>query len=138
MRLFEVNSVGPLMSARALLPGQKRKKRFVFAALSAMVGSIGDNRLGGWYGYRASKAALNQFMKTLSNECRVSHPGATIVTLHPGTTDTGLSQPFQRNVSPDRLYTAEQTAARLLGVIARLDSTDSGRFFNWNGAEIPW
>lgn len=138
LRLFEVNSVGPLMTARTLLPVQPRKKRFVFAALSAMVGSIGDNRLGGWYGYRASKAALNQFIRTLANECRLSHPQAAVVALHPGTTDTALSRPFQRNVEPGRLYTAEQTATRLLGVIGALQPADSGRFFNWNGAEIPW
>mgnify|MGYP001815744253 FL=1 len=138
MRLFEVNSIGPLMVARALMPAQPRKKRFVFAALSAMVGSIGDNRLGGWYGYRASKAALNQFLRTLANECRLSHPEAAVVALHPGTTDTSLSRPFSRNVAPDRLYTAEQTADRLLQVIGQLEPAESGRFFNWNGAEIPW
>jgi NAD(P)-dependent dehydrogenase (short-subunit alcohol dehydrogenase family) len=136
--LFEVNSVAPLMTARALLPAQPRKKRFVFAALSAMVGSIGDNRLGGWYGYRASKAALNQFMRTLSNECRVSHPQAAVVALHPGTTDTALTRPFQRNIDPQRLYTPEQTAERLLSVIDGLKPADSGRFFNWDGSEIPW
>lgn len=138
MRLFEVNSIGPLMTARSLLPAQPRKKPFIFAAISAMVGSIGDNRLGGWYGYRASKAALNQFMRTLANECRLSHPQATVVALHPGTTDTALSRPFQRNIEPDRLYTVEQTAARLLGVLGALETADSGRFFNWDGAEIPW
>jgi NAD(P)-dependent dehydrogenase (short-subunit alcohol dehydrogenase family) len=138
MRLFEVNSVAPLMTARALLPAQPRKKRFVFAALSAMVGSIGDNRLGGWYGYRASKAALNQFMRTLSNECRVSHPQAAVVALHPGTTDTALTRPFQRNIDPQRLYTPEQTAERLLSVIDGLKPADSGRFYNWDGSEIPW
>ena len=138
MRLFEVNSIGPLMTARSLLPAQPRKKPFIFAAISAMVGSIGDNRLGGWYGYRASKAALNQFMRTLANECRLSHPQATVVALHPGTTDTALSRPFQRNIEPDRLYTAEQTAGRLLGVLGALENADSGRFFNWNGTEIPW
>jgi NAD(P)-dependent dehydrogenase (short-subunit alcohol dehydrogenase family) len=137
-RLFEVNSIGPLMTARTLLPAQARKKRFIFAAVSAMVGSIGDNRLGGWYGYRASKAALNQFMRTLANECRLSHPQATVVALHPGTTNTDLSRPFQRNIEPDRLYTAEQTASRMLGVLGALEPADSGRFFNWNGAEIPW
>jgi len=138
LRLFEVNSIAPLMTAKALLPAQPRKKRFVFAALSAMVGSIGDNRLGGWYGYRASKAALNQFIRTLSNECRVSHPQAAVVALHPGTTDTALTQPFQRNIDPQRLYTPEQTAQRLLQVIGGLTPGDSGHFFNWDGSEIPW
>ena len=138
LRLFQINSIGPLMTAKALMPSQPRKKPFVFAALSAMVGSIGDNRLGGWYGYRASKAALNQFLRTLSNECRFSHPNAAVVALHPGTTDTELSRPFQQRVESDKLYDVEQTAARLLRVLGGLDSSDSGQFYNWNGANIPW
>lgn len=137
-RMFEVNSIGPLMVAGALLPTQPRSKTFTFAALSAMVGSIGDNRLGGWYGYRASKAALNQFLRTLANECRVSHPRATILALHPGTTDTELSRPFQKNIPPDRLYSPAMTADRLLEVIERRTVEDSGQFFNWDGNPIPW
>jgi len=138
LRQFEVNSIGPLMTARAVLQAQPRRRRLVFAAVSAMVGSIGDNRLGGWYGYRASKAALNQFMRTLANECRLSHPRAAIVTIHPGTTDTELSRPFQRNLAPGKLYTAERTAERILAVLEHLGPADSGRFFNWDGSEIPW
>jgi NAD(P)-dependent dehydrogenase (short-subunit alcohol dehydrogenase family) len=138
LRMFEVNSIGPLMVARALIPLQPRNKPFTFAALSAMVGSIDDNRLGGWYGYRASKAALNQFIRTLAIECRVSHPHAKIVVLHPGTTDTDLSRPFQRNIPPGRLYSPELTACRLLQVIGRSAAEDSGRFLNWDGSPIPW
>jgi NAD(P)-dependent dehydrogenase (short-subunit alcohol dehydrogenase family) len=137
-RLFEVNSIAPLMVASALLPAQGRRRRFTFAVLSAMVGSIGDNRLGGWYGYRASKAALNQFLRTLAIECRVKYPRATILALHPGTTDTGLSRPFQRNVKPGKLYDPATTAARILGVIAAAEGVSSGRFLNWDGKEIPW
>ncbi len=138
VRLFEVNSIGPLMVARALLAAQPRQQAFKFVALSAMVGSIGDNRLGGWYGYRASKAALNQFIKTLANECRTRFPRAAIMAIHPGTTDTSLSSPFQRNVPSERLYTPAQTAMRILRVIENADSNSSGRFFNWDGSEIPW
>ena len=137
-RLFEVNSIGPLMVASALLPAQGRQRRFTFAALSAMVGSISDNRLGGWYGYRASKAALNQFMRTLAIECRVKYPRATILAIHPGTTDTALSRPFQRNVKPGKLYDPATTAARILGVIAAAEGAPGGRFLNWDGKEIPW
>jgi NAD(P)-dependent dehydrogenase (short-subunit alcohol dehydrogenase family) len=137
-RLFEVNSIGPLMVARSLLPAQDRRRPFSFAVLSAMVGSIGDNRLGGWYGYRASKAALNQMIRTLAIECRVKYPGARILAIHPGTTDTALSRPFQRNVKPDRLYTPEQTAARILRVIREAGPAQSGCFLNWDGEEIPW
>lgn len=137
-RLFEVNSIGPLMVANVLLQAQGRHRRFTFAALSAMVGSIGDNRLGGWYGYRASKAALNQFIRTLSIECSRSYPRATIVAIHPGTTDTGLSQPFQRNVQPGKLYDPATTASRILQVTAAAEGTRSGHFLNWDGSEIPW
>ena len=138
MRLFELNSIGPLMVARALLPTQKRQHRFTFAALSAMVGSITDNRLGGWYGYRASKTALNQFIKTMAIECQVKYPRAAIVAIHPGTTDTGLSRPFQQNVSSGKLYTPEQTAARLLDVLEGVNEDQTGQFMNWNGSTIPW
>jgi len=138
MRLFEVNSIGPLMVAGALLPTQSRNQRITFAALSAMVGSIGDNRLGGWYGYRASKTALNQFIKTMANECRLKHPRAAIVAIHPGTTDTDLSRPFQKNVRAGKLYTPELTAKRLLDVLEGIDENQSGRFLNWDGSTIPW
>jgi NAD(P)-dependent dehydrogenase (short-subunit alcohol dehydrogenase family) len=137
-RLFEVNSIGPLMVAAALLPHQGRGRRFTFAALSAMVGSISDNRLGGWYGYRASKAALNQFLKTLAVECRHRHPHATILAIHPGTTDTELSRPFQRNVRPGKLYSAAATAQRILAVVGSADPGMSGQFLNWDGSEISW
>lgn len=138
LRLFEVNSIGPLMVARSLLPAQGRQRHFVFAVLSAMVGSISDNRLGGWYGYRASKAALNQIIRTLAVECRVKYPNARILAIHPGTTDTGLSRPFQRNVKPGKLYTPAQTAHRILEVMHNTGPRQTGRFLNWDGKEIPW
>jgi NAD(P)-dependent dehydrogenase (short-subunit alcohol dehydrogenase family) len=137
LRMFEVNSIGPLMVARELLKTTGRRP-FTFAALSAMVGSITDNRLGGWYSYRASKAALNQFIKTLAIECRFRHPGTIVLAIHPGTTDTDLSRPFQRNVKPGKLYAPEQTAARILEVIQNRGLADSGRFLSWDGSEIPW
>jgi len=138
LRSFETNSIGPLLIAGALLASQSRNRHFKYAALSAMVGSITDNRLGGWYGYRASKAALNQFLKTLSIECRIKYPNASIVAVHPGTTDTDLSRPFQGGVKPGKLYTPEQTAARILNVIESVDRNQSGQFLNWDGNEIPW
>lgn len=137
LRLFEVNSIGPLMVARELLRAAGRRP-LKFAALSAMVGSITDNRLGGWYGYRASKAALNQLLKTLALECRIRHPQATILAIHPGTTDTDLSRPFQRNVAPGKLYSPAQSAARILAVVHSCSVADNGRFLNWDGSEIPW
>jgi NAD(P)-dependent dehydrogenase (short-subunit alcohol dehydrogenase family) len=137
-RLFAVNSVGPLMTAGALLSAQSRKRRFIFVALSAMVGSISDNRLGGWYGYRASKTALNQFIRTLANECHIKHPNASIVAIHPGTTDTDLSKPFQKTVKPGKLYSPDQTASRILRVLDDIDRGQSGQFINWDGNQIPW
>jgi NAD(P)-dependent dehydrogenase (short-subunit alcohol dehydrogenase family) len=137
-RLFAVNSIGPLLVAKAVIPLMPKRRPAHFAALSAMVGSIGDNRLGGWYGYRASKAALNQLMRTLAVECRRTHPGLCISAIHPGTTDTGLSRPFQANVRPGKLYTATETASRILRVIHSGNPENSGRFVNWDGNAIPW
>lgn len=138
LHYFRINSIGPLMVARAVLENQSRKSEFTFAAVSAMVGSIGDNRKGGWYGYRASKAALNQFIRNLANECRLRFPGAAMVAIHPGTTDTDLSLPFQKNIPPGKLYSPQITAKRLLDVLDSVNAEKSGRFLNWNGAEIPW
>lgn len=138
MRLFQINSIGPLMVAGKFLPTQSRNQRFTFAALSAMVGSIGDNRLGGWYGYRASKSALNQFIRTMANECRVKYPRAAVVAIHPGTTDTGLSRPYQKNVQEGKLSTPEKTAKRLLDVLESIDHNQSGQFLNWDGSKIQW
>lgn len=138
LKMFSVNSIGPLLLAKAVIPLMPKRRSAHFAVLSAMVGSIGDNRLGGWYGYRASKAALNQFMRTLAVECRRSHPGLCITAIHPGTTDTELSRPFQSNVVPGKLYDPATTANRILGVISRARAGQSGRFLNWDGNEIPW
>jgi NAD(P)-dependent dehydrogenase (short-subunit alcohol dehydrogenase family) len=138
MRLFLINSVGPLMLAKAVIPLMARRRPGHFAVLSAMVGSIADNRLGGWYGYRASKAALNQFMRTLAIECRRSHPQLCITAIHPGTTDTSLSRPFQANVRPGKLYTASQSAARILKEVSAAQAEHSGHFINWDGKPLPW
>lgn len=136
LHLFAVNAVGPGLIAKHFVPLLPRNGRSVFAALSARVGSISDNRLGGWYGYRASKSALNMIIKTLSIELSRTHPDAICVSLHPGTVDTPLSKPFQKSVSPDRLFTPEQSASHLLDVIDQLTCSESGRCFAWDGAEI--
>lgn len=133
---FAVNAVGPALLAKHFLPLLPAKGRGVFAALSARVGSIADNRLGGWYGYRASKAALNMLVKTLAIELARTRPEAICVGLHPGTVDTGLSKPFQRGVPPDRLFTAAYSAASLVGVIEGLTPAQSGGCFAWDGAPI--
>jgi NAD(P)-dependent dehydrogenase (short-subunit alcohol dehydrogenase family) len=136
LRQFAVNAVGPALVAKHFVPLLPRQGRSVFAALSARVGSIGDNRLGGWYGYRASKSALNMLIRTLSIELGRTHPEAICVALHPGTVDTDLSKPFQKNVAADQLFSPEQSAAHLLTVIDQLTPMHSGRCFAWDGTEI--
>lgn len=137
-RVFAVNAFGPALVMKHLLPLMHREGKAVMAVLSARVGSIGDNRLGGWYAYRASKAALNQFMKTASVEARRRFRNVILTALHPGTTDTGLSAPFQANVPEGKLFTPGFVAERLLTVIDQLVEDDSGHFFAWDGATIDW
>ncbi|WP_324809157.1 SDR family NAD(P)-dependent oxidoreductase [Sphingomonas sp. LY29] len=135
-RYFRINATGPALVIRhfpGLLP---RDRRAVFAVLSARVGSIGDNRLGGWIGYRASKAALNQIVRTAAIELARTHPQAILVGLHPGTVDTPLSAPFQRNLSEGQLLDPDDSAARLLAVLDALTPADSGGCFAPDGSRI--
>ncbi len=138
IRYFQVNSIGAVLLAKQVLPLIKHGDRSVFASISAKVGSIGDNQLGGWYGYRASKAALNMLMRTTAIEYSRKSPKTLVIMLHPGTTDTELSRPFQRNVPPEKLFSVEKTVAQLLNVIATLPPEDSGQFFSWDGSRLPW
>ena len=133
---FAVNAIGPALVARHFLPLLDPKERAVIAFLSARVGSISDNRLGGWYGYRASKAALNQFVRTLAIELARSRPATICVALHPGTVDTALSAPFQRGVPAGQLFTPAISAAHLLRVIDGLSPQDSGALLDWAGETI--
>ncbi|MCB1739290.1 MAG: SDR family oxidoreductase [Gammaproteobacteria bacterium] len=137
-RSFAVNAIGPLLLARQLQPLLPRNERAVLANLSARVGSIGDNRLGGWYSYRASKAAQNMITRTLSIELARRARGIVCVALHPGSVDTGLSAPFQAGVPAGRLFTPERAARQLLEVIDGLRAEDNGGFFAWDGSRIPW
>ena len=137
-RVFEVNAFGPLLMARHFHALLAHEERSVLANLSARVGSIGDNRAGGWYAYRASKAAQNMFTRTLAIELRRRAPHCICVALHPGTVDTDLSRPFQRNVPDERLFPVERAARQLLAVVDALGPEDSGRFFAWDGEPIPW
>ncbi len=133
---FAVNAIGPALLMKHFLPLLPRQGRSVFATLSARVGSIGDNRLGGWYAYRASKAALNQLVRTAAIELRRRASEAICVALHPGTVETKLSAPFAR--SGLEVRPAAQAAAELLGVIAALTPADSGGFRDHKGAVVPW
>ncbi|VVT07238.1 Short-chain dehydrogenase [Sphingomonas sp. EC-HK361] len=135
-RNFATNAVGPALVAKHFLPVMPRSGRCIFAALSARIGSISDNRLGGWYGYRASKAALNQFIRTIAIEERRRNDGTIVVGLHPGTVDTALSKPFQGNVGPGRRFAPDRAAVQLLDVLDGLKAPDSGKVFDWEGREI--
>ncbi|NES20848.1 MAG: SDR family NAD(P)-dependent oxidoreductase [Symploca sp. SIO3E6] len=137
-RYFQVNSIGSVLLAKYLLPLFRHSDRSIFASISAKIGSIGDNRLGGWYGYRASKAALNMLMRTVSIEYSRKSPRTIVVTLHPGTTNTRLSQPFQKNVPTDKLFSVERTVDQLFAVVEKLEEKDSGQFFSWDGSRLPW
>ena len=132
-----VNTVLPLLIAKHFIPKLDRKSRTVFAVISARVGSITDNKLGGWYAYRASKAALNMCVKNLAIETRRSRPGAVIVALHPGTVDSKLSKPFQSNVPENKLFSPDYSVGKLLQVVDHLSPEDSGKCFAWDGTEIP-
>lgn len=137
-RVFAVNAFGPVLLAQAILPLMRHAEPAVFASLSARVGSIGDNRLGGWYAYRAAKAAHNQLLKTVAIEGRRTHPNLSVQMLHPGTVDSALSRPFQRGVPAQQLFTPAYAAAQLLAVIGTATAQNSGRFVAWDGSEIPW
>jgi len=133
-RQFAVNAIGPALVAKHFLPVMPKSGHSVLAFLSARVGSITDNRLGGWYGYRASKAALNQLVRTLGVEDKRRNDRGLVVALHPGTVDTALSQPFRQ--SGRDLFKPDRAAVQLLDVIDGLKVTDSGRHFAWDGSEI--
>lgn len=138
LHYFQVNSIGAVLLAKHMQPLLKHRERAILATISAKIGSIGDNYSGGWYGYRASKAALNMFMRTTAIEYKRTCPRAIVVTLHPGTTDTQLSRPFQRNVPPEKLFPVDRTVQQLLTVLERLQESDSGEFFSWDGSRLPW
>jgi NAD(P)-dependent dehydrogenase (short-subunit alcohol dehydrogenase family) len=135
-RQFAVNSIGPALVLAAILPRLPRDRPVRVAVLGARVGSISDNRLGGWYGYRASKAALHQLVRTAAIEWARSHPQGVLAALHPGTVATPLSAPFTARRAQGELMTPDQSAAALLSVLEGLPPSRSGRIFDWKGAEI--
>lgn len=136
--LYFVNAVIPGLIAKHLIRHLHRQKRTVFAALSARVSSMSDNFLGGWYGYRASKAALNMLLKTASIEAARTHKQAVVVGLHPGTVDSTLSKPFQRNIPDRQLFSPAFSVEKLVAVMEQLHPEDSGKLFAWDGSEIPY
>ena len=135
-RVFAINTIGPALIAKHFAPLLPKEGRSVLAFLSARVGSIADNQLGGWHGYRASKAALNMLVRNFAIELGRSHKRSICVALHPGTVDTALSKPFQGNVVAGKLFTPDRCAMQLLDVIDGLKLADSGKHFAWDGSEI--
>lgn len=137
-RVFDVNTFGVALLGKHLIPLFPRKGRSVFATLSARVGSISDNRLGGWYSYRASKAAQNMIVRTLAVEARRKWEELICVALHPGTVDSSLSEPFSARVPAHKLFTPEQSCDYLIEVLETLRPSDSGGFFAWDGKPIEF
>ena len=135
-RAFHVNAVGPALVLRHFLPLMRREGTTRAAVVTAKVGSIADNRLGGWYGYRAAKAAANQIVRTAAIEHARRWPEGIVVALHPGTVDTTLSRPFQRSATS--LFTPKEAASRMLDVLERLTPTDTGNFFSHDGTRLPF
>jgi NAD(P)-dependent dehydrogenase (short-subunit alcohol dehydrogenase family) len=135
-RAFALNAIGPALIMKHVLPLLPRSGKAVFATLSARVGSIGDNRLGGWYAYRASKAALNQLVRTAAVELARRAPEALCIALHPGTVATPLSAPFA--ATGLAVHTPAEAASHLLAVVDGLKAEASGGFFDWRGQPVPW
>ncbi len=135
---FSINAMAPILIAKSIEKFIEPDLPFSFSSLSARVGSISDNRLGGWYSYRASKAAQNQFLKTLSIEWRRKFPLSIVSILHPGTCDTSLSKPYQSKVPKDQLFTPIKSSKYLIDIISEQKPSDSGKFIAWDKTIIPW
>ena len=135
---FSINSIAPILLAKTIEEFIPKDISFNFATISARVGSIGDNKTGGWYSYRAAKAAQNQLFKSLSIEWARRFPKAVITLLHPGTVNTNLSKPFQRFVPENKLFSPEKASKFLIDIIKNQKPLDSGSFLAWDGSQIPW
>ena len=137
-QVMQVNALGPMAFMAQLMRLIPRQSELQIAFLSARVGSISDNQLGGWYGYRAAKAALNMLTKTLSIELSRTHPKVQLLALHPGTTDTELSKPFQARVPEGKLFSSTFAACALMDVMEGARGGQSGQFLAWDGSSISW
>ena len=142
MNNVQLNALPALLIARYFKPALKSAcsdgSTVQFATVSAKVGSIEDNKLGGWYSYRCSKAALNMAIKTISIEWQRSIPSVCVTAVHPGTTETALSEPFQRNVPEGKLFTPDKAADYITTLLSQLTAKDSGKFLAYDGEELPW
>ncbi|WP_423185829.1 SDR family NAD(P)-dependent oxidoreductase [Alishewanella sp. d11] len=135
---LEVNLLQPALYLQRLLPFLQKQQKVNIAVLSAKVGSITDNQLGGWYSYRMAKAAINMLVKCASIELARYNKEASLVTLHPGTTDTDMSAPFQKNLPQGQLRSAEASAAHIIQVVSALTPEQSGALVNWDGSLLPF
>jgi len=138
LSVLETNAVTPILWLGALTGILRRSPGAVVSVLSARVGSIADNRAGGWYSYRASKAALNMLLRTAAIELARRAPSVKLIAFHPGTTDTPLSRPFQRNVPPDKLFTPAFVAERLLNLMKTAHADGQLDYLDWDGKPIEW
>lgn len=135
-KVLMVNTIGPALIGKYFIPFLNKNNKNVFAFLSARVGSISNNKIGGWYSYRASKSALNQIIKNFSIEIKRSNPNSIFVGLQPGTVKSNLSKPFQKNVNSNNLFSPDYSAKKLIDVINNLSIEDTGKLFAWDGEEI--
>lgn len=135
---MDINCLANLLLAKYAGPALKKSERGIFASITAKVGSIEDNKLGGWYSYRAAKAAANMVLKNVSIEWQRTAPNVRVVALHPGTTDTPLSKPFQARVRPEKLFSPDKVAALLVVQLDQLHNFPSGRFIAYDGEVLPW
>ena len=135
---FSINAFAPILLAKTIEEFINKELEFNFASISARVGSITDNKTGGWYAYRAAKSAQNQLFKSLSIEWARKYPKAIITLLHPGTVNTNLSKPFHKFVPKDKLFSPEKTSNYIVDIISKQKPIDSGKFIAWDGKEIPW
>ena len=133
---FEINVMGPALIMKYFLPLLDKEEKSIFASISAKVGSISDNRYGGWYSYRASKAALNQMIKTASIEMKMKNQKAICLAIHPGTVESKLSKPFQKNDLT--IQSPQESASNIFKILTSSTSKDTGSFYNWDGKIIEW
>ena len=137
-KIYAVNTIGPALIGKHFIHKLSRNSRSIFAVLSARVGSISDNILGGWYSYRCSKAALNMLIKNFSIEARRKNPSLIAVGLHPGTVESSLSKPFSSNIRSDKIFSPEYSVTKMVRVLENLTYDDSGKLFAWDGSIIDF
>jgi len=137
-KLYAINTIGPALIAKHFIQKLNKDSKSIFAVLSARVGSISDNILGGWYSYRSSKSALNMLIKNLSIEMRRKNPNLIAVGLHPGTVKSKLSEPFSSSISNNKMFTADYSVSKMINVLENLTTEDSGKLFAWDGKEIDF